>query len=278
MFEFLLFFIALFGTLIASYYDLKTTEIPDILPIIMIALGITINFLDFIITKNPENLLLSLLNGIILSVIGFSMYFAGQWGGGDAFLLSAIGFLIPKNLFVSDNLPFFFTYLINLFLLGSIYMIIYSIFYAIKNNKAIKIFKEQVKKFSLSILILSISFIFLSSILSFIIFGKFVLRLVILSTSITLALIFLWIFSKSVEKSFIKRIPVHKLKIGDVLLESKRWDGITEREIDEIRKSGKKYVYVKSGICFAPAFPIALVFTMLYGNSIFFILSLLSLI
>jgi len=278
MLEFYAFVIALAGTLIASYYDLKTTEIPDLLPILMIVSGITLNFLDFLLTKNPENLFLSLINGIVFSAIGFSMYFAGQWGAGDAFLLAAIGFLIPKSFLIQEDFPFLFTYLANLFLLGSIYMIVYSILYTIKNKKVIKTFKGQIKKFSWSIVILSFLFILLSSLFSLVVFGKIVPKLISVSCGITLLLIILWIFSKSVEKSFIKRVPVSKLKVGDVLLESKRWDGITEREIKEIKKSGRKYVYIKSGICFAPAFPLALVFTMFYGNSIVLFLSLLSLI
>jgi len=278
MFEFYAFLIALAGTLIASYYDLKTTEIPDLLPILMIVSGITLNSLDFLLTKNQENLFLSLTNGIVFSAIGFSMYFAGQWGAGDAFLLTAIGFLIPKNFLIQNDFPFLFTYLTNLFFLGSLYMIVYSFFYAIRNKKVIKTFKSQIKKFSWIVVVLSFLFILLSSLLSFILFGEIVPRLILLACSTTLLLTILWIFSKSVENSFIKRIPVSKLKVGDVLLESKRWDGITEKEIKEIKKSGRRYVYIKSGICFAPAFPLALVFTMFYGNSIFLFLSLLSLI
>jgi Flp pilus assembly protein protease CpaA len=278
MFELLAIFIALAGTIIASYYDLKTTEIPDLLPIVMIIAGIVINALDFIFTKNFENLFLSLLNGILFAAIGFSMYFGGQWGGGDAFLLAAVGFLIPKNFFIRNDLPFFFSYLTNLFFLGSIYMIIYSIFYALKNKKTIRNFKGQVKRFSWFFLFLFISFLAISFLFSYVFFNRIDIVLSLLTPTLTCFLMLIWLFSKSVEKSFIKKIPVSQLKVGDVLMESRRWDGITEKEIEKIRKSGKKYVYIKSGICFAPAFPIALIFTILYGNSIAILLNLLSLI
>ena len=219
MIEFLAIFIALAGTLIASYYDLKTTEIPDYLPIVMIAAGILLNLVNFLTTKNSEYLFLSIMNGIVFSAIGFSMYFAGQWGAGDAFLLAAVGFLIPKNFFLIA-----------------------------------------------------------SSIISYLIFNSINLKLVIISTVSSIILIILWIFSKSVEKSFIKRIPVSKLKVGDVLVESKRWDGITEKKLREIKRSGKKYVYIKTGVCFAPAFPIALIYTFLFGNSVINFIKLLYLI
>ncbi len=278
MFEFLLLFIAFAGTLIASYYDLRTTEIPDLLPIFMIISGILINFSNFLLTKNLENFFLSLLNGILFAAIGFSLYFSGQWGGGDAFLLTAIGFLIPKNFFIQSDLPFFFTFLTNLFFLGSLYMIIYSIIHALKNKSVMKDFKKQIEKFSLFLVILFFSFFGISLALSQILFKIIDIKTSFLTSIITLVLILIWMFSKSVEKSFVKRIPISQLKVGDVLLESKRWDGITEKEIKEIKKSGKKYVYVKSGVCFAPAFFIALIFTFLYGNSVIFFFRLLSLI
>jgi len=278
MIEFLTIFIALAGTLIASYYDLKTTEIPDPLPIIMIASGILINFLSFMINGNAENLFLSIINGIIFSAIGFSMYLAGQWGAGDAFLLSAIGFLIPKNFFVNDEFPFFLTYLVNLFFLGSVYMIIYSIVYSLREKSVIKYFKGQITKFSWMISLLFILFLIASTILSYLILNSVNIKLVAISSALSIALIVFWLFSKSVEKSFIKRIPVSKLKVGDVLLESKRWDGISEEELRKIKRSGKKYVYIKTGVCFAPAFPIALIYTFLFGNSVVNFIKLLYLI
>jgi Flp pilus assembly protein protease CpaA len=278
MLELLAFFVALAGTIIASYYDLRTTEVPDLLPIFMIASGILINALNFFLTKDPKNFFLSLINGTLFSAVGFSMYFAGQWGGGDAFLLAAIGFLIPRNLFIKNDFPFFFTYLINLFFLGSIYMIIYSIFFALKSKKAIRIFKGQIKKFSLPLCMLFFLFLLISSALSYLVFASMNIKIVLLTSTISFFLVILWLFSKSIEKLFIRKIPISKLKVGDVLLESKRWNGITEKKLEEIKKSGRKYVYVKSGICFAPAFPIALVFTMLCGNSIVMLLNLLSLI
>jgi len=278
MIEFIAIFIALAGTLIASYYDLKTTEIPDLLPIIMMVSGVSINLLSFMINGNAESLFLAIINGIIFSAVGFSMYLGGQWGAGDAFLLTAIGFLIPKNFFTNSEFPFFFTYLVNLFFLGSLYMIIYSIVYSLREKKAIRYFKGQIMRFSRAILLLFVLFLIASSILSYLILNSVNIKLVIISSVSSIALIVFWIFSKSVEKSFIKRIPVSELKVGDVLLESKRWDGISEEELRKIKRSGKKYVYIRTGVCFAPAFPIALVYTFLFGNSVVNFIKLLYLI
>jgi len=275
MFELISFLIALIGSILASYYDLKTTEIPDYLPIIMIISGILINFLDFLFTKAAENLILSLFNGIFLSFIGFAMYFAGQWGAGDAFLLASIGFLIPKNFFLKEILPFPFDFIVNLFFLGSAYMIIYSIIYVIRNEKAKKCLREEFSKFFRPLLILLLILFPLSLIFSLFFLNQVNLKVMLLTIALTYSIILIWVFSKGVEKSFIQKIPVSKLKVGDVLLESRRWDGISEREVEKIRRR-RKYVYIKSGICFAPAFLLSLLFTMFCGNSVLLLITILS--
>ncbi|MGC9058873.1 MAG: prepilin peptidase [Candidatus Aenigmatarchaeota archaeon] len=272
MFEILSFLIAFFGTLIASYYDLKTTEIPDLLPILLILLGIITNVLNYSFTKNFEVIRQMLFNGFLFSIIGFSMYFFGQWGMGDAFLLSAIGFISPINIHFKSEFPFFFDYLTNLFFLGTIYMIFYSLIYTIKNKKVLKFFEKDLRNNALSIGISFFVLLFLSIFISYWLFNQLYFKLILLTIAFTYLLMILLIFSKSVEKTFVKKIPVFELKAGDVLKDSKRWDGITEEEVKKIKKSGKKYVYIKIGVPFAPSFLIALLFTLLIGNSLFWLL------
>ncbi len=275
MFEILPFLVAFFGTLIASYYDLKTTEIPDLLPIILILAGVSINLLNYAINKNFEVIAQMLLNGFLFSLIGFSMYFFGQWGMGDAFLLSAVGFISPINTSLKTEFPFFFDYLTNLFFLGGIYMILYSVFYSIRNKKVFNIFKKEIKGNSFNLQLSFLVLTFFSLFLSFYLFSKIHAKLIFFTLAFTYSLIILLFFSKSVEKTFVKRIPISQLRVGDVLLESKRWDGISEKELEKIKRSGKKYVYIKSGICFAPSFLIALLFTFFLGNSLFYFLKFL---
>ncbi len=85
----------------------------------------------------------------------------------------------------------------------------------------------------------------------------------------------LWKFVKAVENvGFKKRIPVSKLKVGDVPDYYKIWEGITEKEVNKIKKSGKKYIWIKEGVRFAPAFPLALLFTIFFGDGIFLLMNL----
>ena len=51
-------------------------------------------------------------------------------------------------------------------------------------------------------------------------------------------------------------------------MDYKIWEGITEKELKKIKKSGKKFIWIKEGVRFAPAFPLALLFTILVGDGI----------
>jgi len=84
------------------------------------------------------------------------------------------------------------------------------------------------------------------------------------------------IYGKLVEKiCFIKRVPVSKLKIGDVLLENKLWEGISAAELRKIRKQ-KKYVWIKEGVRFAGVFPITLLLYHFQGCMFFSVLNFIN--
>jgi hypothetical protein len=205
------------------------------------------------------------------------MYRFGQWGGGDAKVLAAIGFFSPFLSPLSKNLyfPFAFSYLVNVFIVGAAYMLFYAFALAILNRKIFSGFLKSVKSSSKIILVSSFALFSLFLAGNFYLLHVFSLPIdfySIFSNStllliFSLALFLLWIFVKTVEDvAFKKRIPVSKLKVGDVLLESKLWEGITEKELKKIKASKKKFVWIKEGVRFAPTFPLALIFTLFYGD------------
>jgi Flp pilus assembly protein protease CpaA len=251
--------ISLFGSLIAGLWDLKTTEIPDEIPVLIASLGIFSWFIYMLSFGDVYPLMLSLLIGTLFLLFGFILYKLGQWGGGDAALLGAIGYSLP---FLEINQPFLgisqaINFVFNLFVFGAIWVIIYVIFITILNRRVLLEFKKKVEKdFFVKMLIFFMIFSFFLSFLSpiFFIFGCY-------------AFLFLFVlYAKVLEKTvFIKRIPTSKLKVGDVLLKSKVWVGITQEELEKIRKE-KKYVLIKEGVRFGIAFFIALVFTLFFEN------------
>ncbi len=276
MLEYVPLSIALAGSSLAGAWDLKTTEIPDIIPHVMIVLGLVFWGFQSYILHDYWLVIQSALVGSAFLGFGFLMYYFGQWGGGDAKIFSAIGFLVPTAIYnsVSSILPFPLTYLINVFLLGAVYMIFYAFVVAVRNRNIIQDFSNSVKANSkMTLLILSGIFISFFILMQLIGFGRTSLQYSALNAlfiaSLYLSLVLLWRFVLSVEKiGFRKKIPVSKLKIGDVLLESKYWEGITKDDIHKMKKSGKRYVVIKDGVRFGPVFPMALVFTLIAGNVI----------
>ena len=275
---------ALVGSAIAGIWDLKTTEIPDQVPYAMMAIGIVIHIVKSIVTSSYVPILNSCIVGLSFLGFGFLMYYTGQWGGGDAKLLSAIGFLLPT--FPTRTMfPFSVSFLLNLFFVGAIYMIIYAIALSFLERDVITRFVNDIKASS-KMLALNFCGVWLTMILSTFLLSKIfyvglgiseLLTFSITSIFCILTLFFLLKFVKAVEEvAFKKKIPVSELKVGDVLASSRLWEGITKEELIKIKKSGKKYVWVKTGVRFGPSFILALIFTIVFGDFLPLLLSLTS--
>lgn len=279
MFEYVPFSIALVGSAIAGAWDLKTTEIPDVISHLMIVLALAFWSIQSYLLNDYWLIAQSLLVGLSLLGLGFLMYYFGQWGGGDAKILSAVGFLMPSNILGSARLllPFPVSFLVNVFLLGAVYMIIYALVLSVRNREIIRDFLNNMKASSKNTLI------FFSFISVFLFALTYYLSLhyglgiriaqsayISLASSVLyVALISLWKFVMSVEKvGFRRSIPVRKLRVGDVLLESRFWEGLTKEQVGKIKKSGKKVITIKDGVRFGPVFVIALLFTVFVGDAI----------
>lgn len=270
MLELILFLLGLVGSGVASYFDLKTTEVPDEIPYAMVAVALIIFLLAY---ANGEKsfLINGLLYGIFFLAIGLGLYYFGQWGGADAKLLAVFGFLYGN--FKGRFLPFCLEFFVNLFLVGAVYIIVYSLAVSIKNRTVWKKFKDSLKdsKHYLGSLIV----IMLATVVAYLV-GFVGLKMFYLAISVEvilfamyLVLSFLMIAERVV---FRKKVPVSELKVGDVLLNSKLWEGVDEKTVKKIRKSGKKYVWIKEGVRFVPTFTIALIVTELYGSLLSFFL------
>jgi Flp pilus assembly protein protease CpaA len=286
MLEHLAFLTALVGSVVGAAYDLKTTEIPDKIFYVMFAVGLVIVAINSYISSSIWPLLISTVVGSVLFAFGFLMYKAGQWGGADAKLLAVIGFLLPTTpSFMQETyFPFPLSYLINVFLIGTPYMLLYAVVVAAKNKKIIEEFSKDMKASSKMIFISSIVLFTAFIALSFYFASLFNTQLPyeelvknsLLPVFATIALFVVFKFAKSVEDvGFKRKIPVSRLRVGDVLNESREIEGITKKELERIKKSGKKFVVIKEGVRFGPAFPLALLFTLFYGDGILFLIRFL---
>ncbi len=284
MFESVALATALIGSSLAAAWDLRTTEIPDQIPHAMIVAALLLYALQSYTQWSYLPILYSLIAGLSLLGFGFLMYYLGQWGGGDAKILAAIGFLLPLQHSSTRLLfPFPLSYLINVFLVGAVYMLGYAAVLAAKNKRILTAFKSDIKASSSVFIVGSFALFGLFLAVNFYLanyfhihFGPMLFVNALLPSVATVALFLVWKFAKAVENvGFKKRIPVSKLRVGDVLLKSKLWEGITEKELRAIRRSKKSHVWIKEGVRFAPAFPLALLFTLYLGDAFLVFVKLL---
>lgn len=276
--------VAFAGTVIAAIWDLKTTEVPDQLPYIMIAIALLFYGYQSIVEWSFWPIINSLVYGLAFLGFGAFMYYIGQWGGADSWILAAVGFLLPAapQGFTSAILPFPVSYFINLFIVGAVYMLLYAFIFALRNKVILLGFVSDLKASANVLVIGSIG-----SLILFYVAGLNITKMFYGAIDFTRAfymslyplfsigvLYIVWRFAKSVElHGFRKKVPVGKLKVGDMLLSERKLIGVTEEQIKALKKSGKKYVEIKDGVRFAPAFPLALLATLFYGDLIFFLIN-----
>lgn len=276
MFELIKIATAAIGSAVCGLWDLKTTEIPDILAIAMAVLGIGIHAWESYLIGNLAPLVSSLTVGGIFLLFSLIMYYIGWWGGGDGELLVAIGTLMPAYpaaLFSQATLlPFPLGFFMNVFFIGAVYSIVYA---AVLTAKDRTLFKEVKSKLKANIMsITSLSLFTLVVLLSVSVYVNFISYYPLLIAFLVFSLLVIQQFVKVVEtKGFYKKIPSSKLRKGDMIGEDipklkiyKRFiRGLTEEEVRKI-KNIKKTVVIREGVRFGPVFPLALLFTVLYGD------------
>lgn len=280
---YLLFLTGLGGSSLAGYIDLKTTEIPDEIPLAMVLIGLLTRFGFSLFTGNWNFLLFPALIGMGFFLFGMGMYYTGQWGGGDAKILGALGVLIgtlPPGMITLSVFPFFLDLLINVFMVGAVYIIIYAIIISFMNRNITDYFFESVKgnitEFFIFISVI-IAVIIANALLFWNLFGTLDVWPVAAVGVGGTAFYFLWKFLKSVEKiGFTRKINTKNLQEGDMLgedikkldMDKKLIKGLTKEEVGKIRKL-KKTVWIREGVRFGPVFPITMIATLFFGNLVF---------
>ncbi len=269
MFEILL--PALVLTAVAGLWDLKTTEVPDEIPAIMIVSGIAFWLIDASITGNLLPLAISLTVGSLLLAFGLALYKKGQWGGADAWILAAVGYMVP----LYAGSLFIIPYIFNFLIVSAAYMIVYALVLGVKNRRVFPLFAKDLKE-NKKVFILP--FAFLAFLLAF---GYFVSSLGYRTRFLPALEIFLlvfllmvfWRYGRVIERHVLrKRVPASGLKAGDVL-DGMKWVGLTRQQVSAVRKK-KRFVTIKEGVRFVPVFFLSLMVTLLYGNLFFLLLGI----
>jgi Flp pilus assembly protein protease CpaA len=266
-----IFIIACAISAIAGLWDLKTTEVPDELLAIMIITGISYWLINFSITGDITSLFASLGIGSGLLAAGLLLYAKGQWGGADAYILAGVGYMIP---FYKGEF-FIIPYIMNFFVISAVYMIAYATIIGLTNKKVFSIFSKDLKShkkyFALPIAFL-LFFACISAYMSSLGYQMKLLPVFEMFIILVLLTVF-WRYAKVIEQHVFKRkIPVSKLRTGDVL-EEMNWVGLTDRQVARIQKT-KRYVVIKEGVRFVPVFFLSLIVTYFLGNVLLAVLEL----
>lgn len=278
MLELALIITGLVVLLIASYVDMRILEVPDWLNYSAVAAGIGIHLIYSLQQWNYWPVLSSIIGFGIAFGLACLMFYTGQWGGGDAKLLMAMGAIIG---FQADKFGFGASFLINLVFIGGAWGFLYSIMMALRNRKTFwKTFSSlrHQKKYA-KLRVLTILVVVLLLISSFLL--PFRVELITLA-AVLYFLVHAVIFIKSVELSSMhKWITPDKATEGDWLLKGIKVGkieilptklGLEKKQVALLQKlyAQKKIdkILVKYGVPFAPAFLFAFTATVFFGNII----------
>ncbi len=260
---------ALTFSTISSYYDMKSGEIPDKFTLGLVVVALALRAL-FLTSLGFYYLLDGMITAALFFGIGALLFYSGAWGGGDAKLLTGIGAALG-GFFPSFSIlggfhqifPPLFGFFVSLAIVAIPYSLIYAFVLALRNKRVFSLIKKQLKKNVVLLFLLLVM-----SLLSLFLLQPKRLAFVLSLFSPPLMYILI-IFVKSVEEIAMQRdVPVDRLMEGDIVAEdiiiggkkiaSKRnMDGLSKKEIREIKKAGLKRVRIRWGIRFAPAFPLA---------------------
>lgn len=275
--------VALGFLVVSSLEDLKTGEIPEHysfglgVVVLVVACGAAWTYRDVMVVLEPLAL------GILYFGVGYVLYFFGQWGGGDVKLtaslgvvfgyLNALGYPWPAVTFF----PYQATYFINLAVLATPYVIIYTLLMGLEQPRLFAKFGNTVRSQPRLMLLIGASFV---PLLTAMYTEAYVLAQIYLFIPL---LVVASIYMKVVEaQAMQKRIPVADLREGDIVAEDvvagdevlarkREIEGVTQEQVEKIQELAARgaladQVTVKWGVKFAPVLLFSFVATYWTGN------------
>ena len=250
-FQTILYSIAFLGLLIGSYSDIKTREVPDWLSYSLIFSGLGLRLMFSLMDFNWTIFLQGLSGFAIFVAIGYLMYYAGQWGGGDSKLLMGLGALIGLN-FSASTIPPLAVFFINLLIVGALYGTLWIIILAVKNSGR---FSNEVKALLRNRSKLK-AYVLAASLLLFVVVLLIQQEIFFKTSFLVLAIMpaasfYLWVSVKAVENiAFYKRVNPMQLTEGDwivnkIVIDGKKIAGpkdlgIEQDQIDKLIDYHKK--------------------------------------
>jgi Flp pilus assembly protein protease CpaA len=276
-FELVRIFIAFFGLLIGTYFDIfNKKSVPDKFLYLFLGICILANLFDF------QTLPFALGIGIFTFFVFYILYKTGQIGGADAYIISALAFILPfqPNSFLILEQPFGGIFIFNLFVYSGILFMVYMFIYSLKFIREISINKEKLFKVGL-ILISYLVFVFIAYNSAAFIIG---LESYLLFISLLIIfLIYFLLIEDKLKASFTKFVSANEIEIEDIIdIDSMDKDLVkkyslsrlvTKEQYEKLKKiKGKKIALFKDLPPFLPFLLVGFILAVLLGNPLFLIL------
>lgn len=249
----------------ASVYDLLTSEVPDWVSLVGMFGGVALHGVYSWSVGSWEPLMWSLVLGFGFLAYGWITYLLGLWGGADAMAVGVLGFAAPFGL---ESIGFLHSVnlLVNILFVGLVYSVVFSLYMSWNTEGFFGDFKGVLFADRWRICSELILVVLFSLYMSFVGLNG-VFWLFLLGGSV-----FLFRYLRLVEDTvFEKSVSVENVDPGEVV-ESEELDGrikgVTEEDLDSLDADE---VVVKKGIRFIPVFPLALLVTDVFGGGIFLI-------
>ncbi|HLC72957.1 MAG TPA: A24 family peptidase [Candidatus Nanoarchaeia archaeon] len=270
--------VAVLGLGAATIHDLRTREVPDWITYSMIIAGFGIRIIGALGPESWQYIASAFIGLAITYALGSVMYYAKQWGGGDAKMMMALGVLFATRPdFVRETaMPFLGEIFINILMVGALYGLLWGFVLAWKQRKKFTLVARQMlqERKMIKIRMIAIGGAVAIMFVAFNVQDVFIKITIMTFSLLVLLYPYLWIYVKSVEKTCLyKYVTPKELTEGDWveedILVNKRVvykvknTGIEKEDIQKLIRAKVKRVLVKEGIPFIPPFLIGTVLALL---------------
>ena len=278
MIELFILVLIIFFLAIASYTDALKREVPDWLNYSAIALAFFLRIMWSINTSDWHYFIYGFIGFVIFFLIGCGMYYLGQWGGGDAKLMMALGIFLGIEVSINNDGVMFLS---NLLIVSLLYSLAFLFYLFIKNIKnVIKKYSEFInneQKMYRGIFMLMFFFAIVNLFLPLSFTTKALFFIVLTSP----ALYYFSIFTRSIEICCMQRLVdpkeltegdwiVNDVNINGKKIYSVKDLGVSKQQIKELIKLKKQKkinnVLMKIGIPFIPCFFLTFIVNLYFGN------------
>ncbi len=270
-----MFSLAIVWIVFACVQDIKKREIANWLNFSLIIFALGFRLFYSIFEGGDMNFFYQGVLGLgVFFALGNIFYYGRMFAGGDSKLMVALGPVLPIYGSFNSNLKLFLLFVILFLISGALYGVLVTLVSGILNFKKLK--KEYLKQFRVRKGIVYGSFMVSVLIFLFGFYDRYFFGL----GAIMFVLVNFYLYVKSVDEAcMVRKVKVEDLTVGDWLYKDVKvgkrvvlsnWEGLSEEDLKILK--GKKYVWVRYGVQFAPVFLISFILWMvnvLFGFNFF---------